>query len=62
MFNRGMRSFVLVLVIILGTQAVRVSGWEIDQTAQVTSVTDGDTFRIPNDRVRLADINAREWN
>ena len=60
MFNKGMRLFVLVLIIILGTQMNGVSGWEIDQTAQVTSVTDGDTFQISNDRVRLAYINAPE--
>jgi hypothetical protein len=60
MFNKGMRSFVLVLIILLGILAPHVSGWKIDQTVQVTSVTDGDTFRIPNDRVRLADINTPE--
>jgi hypothetical protein len=59
MFNMSVRLFVL-LIITLGVQVISVSGWEIDQTSQVTSVTDGDTFRIPNDRVRLADINAPE--
>ena len=60
MFKMSVRSFVIVLIIILTIQVVSVSAWAIDQTAQVTSVTDGDTFRIPNDRVRLADINAPE--
>jgi hypothetical protein len=55
-----MRYFTFIFVIFFGIQMVRVSGWEIDQTAQVTSVTDGDTFRIPNDKVRLADINTPE--
>ena len=33
---------------------------EIDETTQVTKVIDGDTFYIPDDRVRLADIDAPE--
>jgi endonuclease YncB( thermonuclease family) len=54
------RLFTLALIILIGTHIVEASGLEIDHTAQVISVTDGDTFRIPNDRVRLADINAPE--
>ena len=59
MFDKIFRLLVLV-IIVLGVQVSSVSGGEIDQTSQVTSVTDGDTFRIPNDRVRLADIDAPE--
>jgi hypothetical protein len=55
-----MRFFVLVLIVLHVTQITSVHGWEIDQTTSVTNVEDGDTFYIPNDRVRLADIDAPE--
>jgi endonuclease YncB( thermonuclease family) len=52
--------FILLLVVLLGIQGVRVFGWEIDQTSKASGIVDGDTFYIPNDRVRLADVNAPE--
>lgn len=37
------------------------AGWEIDETARVTRIVDGDTFIAdPGGRVRLADIDAPE--
>jgi hypothetical protein len=55
-----MRFFILVLIVLYATQIARVHGWEIDQTTSVTNIEDGDTFYIPNDIVRLADIDAPE--
>jgi hypothetical protein len=60
MFMKGMRSFFLVFIIVLGIKSMMVNGWEINETTSVTKVIDGDTFYIQNDRVRLADINAPE--
>jgi endonuclease YncB( thermonuclease family) len=57
---KGMRSFFLVFIIVLGIKSMIVNGWEINETTSVTKVIDGDTFYIQNDRVRLADINAPE--
>jgi hypothetical protein len=59
MFKRSMRC-IFLLLIFLGAQIIHVYGWEIDQTSSVTSIVDGDTFYIPGDRVRLADVNAAE--
>ena len=55
-------SHVLLLIILLGTQTINAHAWEIDQTSSVTKIVDGDSFRITGDEVRLADINAPEWN
>ena len=35
---------------------------EFDETTYVSHFIDGDSFEIPGDEVRLADINAPEWN
>jgi endonuclease YncB( thermonuclease family) len=59
MFRRSMKC-IFFLLIFLGSQIIRVYGWQIDQTSSVTGVEDGDTFYIPNDKVRLADIQAPE--
>jgi hypothetical protein len=59
MFKRSTRC-IFLLLIFLGAQIIHVYGWEIDQTSSVTSIVDGDTFHIPNDTVRLADIQAPE--
>lgn len=50
----------LLLTIILLVHVLPVSAYEIDKTATVTEVIDGDTFKISGDRVRLADIDAPE--
>ena len=62
MFKGSATCLVLLIIIFHATQPVIVLGWEVDLTTQVSSVVDGDTFRIPNDRVRLADIDAPEIN
>jgi PKD repeat protein len=42
--------------------AVPAAAWEVDATATVTSVVDGDTFDCsPTGRVRLADVDAPEY-
>ena len=55
-------SCILLLIILLGTQTCQVFAWEIDLTSSVTLIHDGDSFHIVDDEVRLADINAPEWN
>ena len=35
---------------------------EIDETTHVSRFIDGDSFEIPGDEVRLADVSAPEWN
>jgi len=35
---------------------------EIDETTRVSRFIDGDSFEIPGDEVRLADVSAPEWN
>ncbi len=60
--NNSTIGFILLLIISQATVPVTVQGWEINLTIQVSSVVDGDTFHIPNDRVRLANIDAPEIN
>lgn len=51
----------IVVIIGLVAGARTVAGWEIDSTATVTRVIDGDTFDSdPAGRIRLADIDAAE--
>jgi hypothetical protein len=57
---KGIRRLFLVFIIILGINSMIVHGWETNQTSSVTGVEDGDTLYIPNDKVRLADIQAPE--
>ncbi|EMR73915.1 micrococcal nuclease-like nuclease [Thaumarchaeota archaeon SCGC AB-539-E09] len=52
----------LLLTCIFSQLTVIVFAWEIDETASVTSVIDGDSFYITGDEVRLADVSAPEWN
>jgi hypothetical protein len=61
MFKESMK-YAILLIILLGTQAINVHAWEIDQISPVTRVVDGDSFHITGDEVRLADVNAPEWN
>jgi endonuclease YncB( thermonuclease family) len=35
--------------------------FEIDETTRVSRFIDGDSFEIPGDEVRLADVSAPEW-
>lgn len=57
---RGLLLFVLVFSLSVGP-AASTSSWEIDATAFVTRVIDGDTFDAePVGRVRLADIDTPE--
>ena len=60
--NNSTIGCILLLIISQSTVPITVQGWEINLTIQVSSVVDGDTFRIPNDRIRLADIDAPEIN
>ena len=54
-------SFLLVTCIF--SQLIVIAyAWEIDKTASVTSVIDGDSFFITGDEVRLADVSAPEWD
>lgn len=52
----------LLLSCIFSQLIVIAFAWEIDKTASVTSVIDGDSFFITGDEVRLADVSAPEWN
>ncbi len=52
----------LLLSCIFSQLIVFAFAWEIDKTASVTSVIDGDSFYITGDEVRLADVSAPEWN
>ena len=52
----------LLLLTTLCALAAPVYGWEIDGTATVTSIIDGDTFDCaPTGRIRLADIDSPEY-
>lgn len=52
----------LLTLVALVAPATVVAGWEVDETATVTRVIDGDTFdSSPTGRVRLADIDAPEY-
>lgn len=52
---------VLFLLTLRVTPGTASSGWEIDVTASITRVIDGDTLHgVPVGRVRLADIDAPE--
>lgn len=62
LMNNNTKGIILLIIITQIIQPVTVYGWEINLTSQVSSVVDGDTFRIPNDRIRLADIDAPEIN
>jgi endonuclease YncB( thermonuclease family) len=61
MFKRSI-TCILLLTLLLVTQTIPANAWEIDQTSQVTSIVDGDSFHITGDEVRLADVNAPEYN
>ena len=52
----------LLLICIFSQLIVFAFAWEIDKTASVTSVIDGDSFYITGDEVRLADVSAPEWD
>jgi hypothetical protein len=54
-------SIALILISSLFIQASSVYGYQINQTELVTDITDGDSFYIGSDRVRLADIDAPEY-
>ena len=54
-------SLTLLLISSLFLQVLGVYGYKINQTELVTDITDGDSFYIGIDRVRLADINAPEY-
>lgn len=61
--RRGNQALLVCLLLLVSGAASRAatSGWEIDATAFVTRVIDGDTFVAdPVGRVRLADIDAPE--
>lgn len=52
----------ILLVSALCILAPVVSAWEVDATATVTAVIDGDTFDCsPTGRIRLADVDAPEY-
>ena len=59
--KKGIASF-LLLICIFSQLIVIAYAWEIDKTASVTSVIDGDSFYITGDEVRLADVSAPEWD
>jgi hypothetical protein len=42
--------------------SIRVQAYEIDKETRVTEIIDGDSFKVTNDEVRLADISAPEWD
>lgn len=51
-----------VVLSVIAAAGTLASGWEVDATATVTWVIDGDTFdSSPAGRVRLADIDAPEY-
>ena len=52
----------LLITCIFSQLIVIAYAWEIDKTASVTSVIDGDSFSITGDEVRLADVSAPEWD
>lgn len=53
----------IVILAAIAILASPASGWEIDETATVTRVIDGDTFDAsPTGRVRLADVDAPEYD
>ena len=61
-----LKSAVLILVLALSISsfiiAANASPNEVDRTCIVTSITDGDTFKVePDDTVRLADIDCPEY-
>ena len=59
--SRKVMDFVIfAFLILIVIQAIQVYGMEINLATSVTTVIDGDTFWITNDKVRLADINAPE--
>jgi len=56
-----------VLVFIFATDRLFTSfrgssSFEFDEVTYVTRIIDGDSFEIPGDEVRLADVSAPEWN
>ena len=57
--------YTLVFMIITTTSLAYISSFysiEIDETTRVSHFIDGDSFEIPGDEVRLADVSAPEWN
>ena len=64
MFIRSKRWFIffLLLTCIFSPLIVIAFAWEFDKTSTVTSVIDGDSFKITGDQVRLADVSAPEWD
>lgn len=64
MLKRSKKWFIsfLLLTCIFSQLVVIAFAWEIDKTASVTSVIDGDSFYVTGDEVRLADVSAPEWD
>jgi hypothetical protein len=60
MGSKGKLFFLLFYVIFLSFPLV--NAWEIDKESTVTEVIDGDSFYVVDDEVRLADVNAPEWD
>lgn len=60
--GRGVAVFVGALLFSVAISLPSVPAWEVDQTASVTSIIDGDTFDCsPTGRIRLADVDAPEY-
>ena len=60
--SKKLNASFLLLICIFSQLIVISYAWEIDKTASVTSVIDGDSFYITGDEVRLADVSAPEWD
>jgi hypothetical protein len=57
--------YTLVFISMTTTSLAYISNFysiEIDETTYVSRFIDGDSFEIPGDEVRLADVSAPEWN
>jgi len=57
--------YTLVFITITTSSLAYISNFysiEIDETTYVSHFIDGDSFEIPGDEVRLADVSAPEWN
>ena len=54
--------FLLTLLSIALFSFIRVQAYEIDKETGVTEIIDGDSFKVTDDEVRLADISAPEYN
>ena len=54
--------FFISITLIAFVGIVNYYSFEIDSTTYVSNFIDGDSFEIPGDEVRLADVSAPEWN